>query len=1204
MFPRFLISLVALILLSTPSLAQKKYQSLMWKISGNGMTKPSYMYGTMHISGKMVFHLGDPFYKALKEVDEVALELEPEAWLQAIFDETKGNLYRANRSRWTNEYGFNNNNSGIPELHGYFVLNTNVQKRVQEVLMFDPILLNYMLFRSGNYGLSPDFEENTWLDMHIYQTGKKLGKNTFGLETYEQSTQFMKLARKEEMNELDETSYDAKDRREHQQLLAQLEPAYRNQDLDLIDSLNKKTTSKSFDKYILVERNKVFVQNMDSVMKSGKSIFAGMGCAHLPGPNGVIEMLRQLGYTVEPYNKGEHGGKARAKLEKQIYKRTPQVYVTEDKLLSFTAPATIYPLGGDSDGSTWLSMDIPNGACFIVASMRSYAGWKNYTTQQVLASIDSILYESIAGSIESKKRIALQGFIGYDILNKTRKGDYHRNMVLVQGEMVLILRATATGDKIKNGYGDEFFSNLKILLPAVEAKNTWSSIDGSIRFSVPARVLGYVNTSDEVNGDFTATAYDPHTKTFYLSQRHTVDDPGFIDEDVYEVNRLADAYKDDNRLTEISRTNTTHQMLPAVRAKFQGPHGKTLHALFVLQNLNYCVFSALTYHEQEAEKYFLSIQFALPQYSSFTTYEDTTCFFRVELPYVPHAQKNDDDEDYNWYYSSKEEKNIFRGMKQQTELSVPNNAETVKVHFQRYHRFSDAEDSVSFINNREEFIKAHNLIIDSRSITWTPTGVMLEHVLSDTASVRKAWVKQILHNKSLYVLQATYDSILGPSSFLTTVFNTFEPTDTVFAYNHFINMDLAYLDALYSSDSTIRENAIRLAAEVDLGAEAVPRIRTILHNMPESPDKEALNNLKEHLVEALYNDTSAANIAFIKEEYYRYPDSAYYQVDLLNNLRWMRTRNALLAYKQLLLDEPPIIDFEEYEWNGMLNIDSLELATLLMPEVTTLTSLNEYEIPVYVLLGTLMDSAMIHPKLLETEVPQFLMEAKNELKRINAVKNEDDYRDTYLFLTYCTLLHPYRHKPEVATFFAKAYATKNLPLLLDLAAFDMRHNVAVSDSVLQRIAKKEELIIPLYELLYDQKMTDRFPEQYRNTEELIKLYIKERYRHNYDKKVVVDSVVVFHKRADRIRNDALMVYYAKYKRSDSKQWRGVIIAFDNKNPNHLWPRRIVSSRTIVLDEHEDEMEEMDLAYKQLVELNRKRRNFGRGYTGDDDDDRY
>src|SRR5688572_933745 len=58
----------------------KKYQGLLWEISGNGLTKPSYVFGTMHVSNKLAFHLSDSFYYALKQVDAVALELNPDLW--------------------------------------------------------------------------------------------------------------------------------------------------------------------------------------------------------------------------------------------------------------------------------------------------------------------------------------------------------------------------------------------------------------------------------------------------------------------------------------------------------------------------------------------------------------------------------------------------------------------------------------------------------------------------------------------------------------------------------------------------------------------------------------------------------------------------------------------------------------------------------------------------------------------------------------------------------------------------------------------------------------------------------------------------------------------------------------------------------------------------------------------------------------------
>src|ERR1700712_5144663 len=76
-----------LILTALFSSAQKNnssYPSLLWEITGNGMKKPSYLFGTMHISNKMVFHLSDSFYNAIRAVDVVALELSPELWQNEI----------------------------------------------------------------------------------------------------------------------------------------------------------------------------------------------------------------------------------------------------------------------------------------------------------------------------------------------------------------------------------------------------------------------------------------------------------------------------------------------------------------------------------------------------------------------------------------------------------------------------------------------------------------------------------------------------------------------------------------------------------------------------------------------------------------------------------------------------------------------------------------------------------------------------------------------------------------------------------------------------------------------------------------------------------------------------------------------------------------------------------------------------------------
>ncbi|MEZ4800999.1 MAG: TraB/GumN family protein, partial [Flavobacteriales bacterium] len=284
--------ITALALTFSPVFGQKKYQSLLWEVSGNGLAKPSYLYGTMHVSEKLVFQLGDPFYDAMQSVDVVALELEPENWLDDMFAED--GFSRGGSLGEDDGYDYYGGYSGGSIFSNMFVYSDEIQNNVSNILSYNPPLLNYMLFRFDSYGEGADFEENTWLDMYIYQTGKRLGKKTIGLETYQQSSWYGMLAEREERNSKVQKRYDDKDRKKLFELQSQIEQAYRRQDLDLVDSISNTTNGKAFNKYILFARNGVFVNTIDSVLKSGQSIFAGMGCAHLPGGEGVIESLRKM----------------------------------------------------------------------------------------------------------------------------------------------------------------------------------------------------------------------------------------------------------------------------------------------------------------------------------------------------------------------------------------------------------------------------------------------------------------------------------------------------------------------------------------------------------------------------------------------------------------------------------------------------------------------------------------------------------------------------------------------------------------------------------------------------------------------------------------------------------------------------------------------------------------------------------------------
>ena len=94
---KILLSLFLVLLHASILYAQKLPSTLLWKIEGNGLSKPSYLYGTIHLTDERVFNLGDSLYKAIENSDGFAIEVDPEALTGLIIDEAKKSLLETKR---------------------------------------------------------------------------------------------------------------------------------------------------------------------------------------------------------------------------------------------------------------------------------------------------------------------------------------------------------------------------------------------------------------------------------------------------------------------------------------------------------------------------------------------------------------------------------------------------------------------------------------------------------------------------------------------------------------------------------------------------------------------------------------------------------------------------------------------------------------------------------------------------------------------------------------------------------------------------------------------------------------------------------------------------------------------------------------------------------------------------------------------------
>lgn len=1174
--------------MQTTAIAQKKYQGLLWKISGNGLEKPSYLYGTMHVSNKMAFYLGAPFYDALKSVDYVALELEPELW----FDEVLGGDFLSATI---------GQNGGLSNMYQYgdewnpyensFKLDTGVGLKIKKLYQQSPEMINQLLFRL--YDRSGNFEEDTWLDMYIYQTAKKFNKSTLGLETFRSSMEMLAKA----SQAVDETSEIRNlDFSERINLQNQLEPAYRNGDLDLLDSLNKMMSTPSYNKYILTERNKTFIQSIDSIIYS-KSIFAAMGAAHLPGKDGCIEILRAKGFTVEAVERGDRDAKQKKKMDKIVVKAPISTYHSPDKLTSFDTPYKSYSIDMMPGVSGFVSMDIANGLTFTIDRINTHNQLLGMTKEELIADVDKILYETIPGDIISKKKINKNGFPGFDILNRTRRGDVHHSQLVFLDNEIVLARLSGSGDKIKKGAGDYFFSALAVKQHPNQEWVERKLLDNSLSFKAPGAMIAYgLDKNSKLYGSVNME-FNDNNGNVYSVRRFKANDPDYLDEDKYELYLLSEAFKSDLDL-EIKESNYTIEAgMLSLRQTYSPYRGKNVYGHYRRSALGSYVFTAYCTDPKDAEKFFNSIKINNPDYETTDDYTDSTLFYSSKVAWEHDEKGFEKLMNKMATLQFKKEKNRTDGnaFNLDKNVSSPTSTEQMYVNYYRYGRyeFYSSKDKEAY---EKEIIKyatrGNDLIINKKEFIWTGSNFVSELWMSDTGTTSKYHRKQILNNHSLYMAEAIYDSILGESRFAKKFMENYTIIpDTLCATDFFVETHDILLSDLRSRDTATfnQANDNIFVANDYSDKHRYYLFKSLTDSVPPLASEDDIKNYNKQYFSTLHYDKSTENINYLTSQYHNYADSASYQVQILNNLSKMKTATAAKALKSLLMKEAPIGVYFSNRTGLFYNLeDSLELNTILFPELIELVNYTEYKRNVIHLLATMVDSNVIHKNVYASNLPYLVKEAKAELKRTGSSYQDDTHQKSSDYLSeYWSILYPHKNDPAVKSFFTASEESTRKNVIESYALFNKEKGIAVSDVICHKLLDKDKPLDNFY-LLKKLDRTDLLPKDTDWETLYIEDKIKEVWFQSYDDDKKVDSVVFVSKMPDTIRTRYYTTYHYKYQK-DAK-WNAVVVMV--KTNKMKQPDFTILRRSKELNDKSDEGKEFEKLRNKLIANNRDNNYLG------------
>ena len=265
--------------------------TLLWKISGNGLEKPSFLFGTIHLLCADDAVLSENMKKAIAGADEVYFEVDMDNLLDMFGAITKMKMK-----------GDTSLHDLLEEAEYSRVKNYFEEKGTQipfsMLEKFKPILAASML-QSG----SLPCENTAVMEQVIMAQAKENDKKIKGLETMAFQAGILdsipyKLQAKQLLEYVDEAG-KAKDGEDTE--MSEMWKAYNEQDLKKLEDLMIKGDIgiNNYTDLLLYRRNSNWVSQLKNLLP-GKSLVVAVGAGHLPGEKGVISLLRKAGYTLTP----------------------------------------------------------------------------------------------------------------------------------------------------------------------------------------------------------------------------------------------------------------------------------------------------------------------------------------------------------------------------------------------------------------------------------------------------------------------------------------------------------------------------------------------------------------------------------------------------------------------------------------------------------------------------------------------------------------------------------------------------------------------------------------------------------------------------------------------------------------------------------------------------------------------------------------
>ncbi len=259
--------------------------SLLFEVSGNGLMKPSYVYGTIHLACEDDLQFKNELRSYVDDTEIMVMEIDMDnpnmmaELQQAALDPQMRNMATDLSDEAKTEI-----NKLIMPLMG---------AGIEQVGILRPFALYATLVQT-----LPQCEKTFSFEEKFLALAQSEELEVLGLETVtEQFTVIDEVPREAQIEWIEDIALDVEKVRGEFQALVN---SYKKEDIEALHQLFMVNPQYAdYANILLYKRNKNWIPKMKEMMQEQPAFFA-VGAAHLGSENGVIALLRKQGYTVKP----------------------------------------------------------------------------------------------------------------------------------------------------------------------------------------------------------------------------------------------------------------------------------------------------------------------------------------------------------------------------------------------------------------------------------------------------------------------------------------------------------------------------------------------------------------------------------------------------------------------------------------------------------------------------------------------------------------------------------------------------------------------------------------------------------------------------------------------------------------------------------------------------------------------------------------